>query len=101
VQLGVVSRFCKRTAVPWEVQTSPFSQVAHLSRPHKGSRVIQFLGTYTCHLTYRSFPRLDPPRYSVLSCCGSHIKVCGHRFVGVTNLGMVNELPSAGEASDL
>jgi hypothetical protein len=31
----------------------------------------------------------------------THIKVYGHRFVGVINPGVVNELRSAGEASDL
>jgi hypothetical protein len=33
VQLGGSSLFCKRTAVPRKVWTSPFSQVAHLSQP--------------------------------------------------------------------
>jgi hypothetical protein len=32
-QLGVAFPFCERVAVPCEVCTSPFSQVAHLSQP--------------------------------------------------------------------
>jgi hypothetical protein len=37
----------------------------------------------------------------VFSYCGTHIKVYGHRFVGVINPGVVNELSTAGEALDL
>jgi hypothetical protein len=63
--------------------------------PNKGSRVVHsthnqlshchLLGIYTCHLTYRSFPRLAPhscPKAWCFQLLCTHIKVYGHRLLG-------------------
>jgi hypothetical protein len=58
------------------------------------------LGIYTCHLTCRSVPRLAPTvdlRSGVLAIV-AHIKVYGNRIVGVIKLGVVNNIPNAGQA---
>jgi hypothetical protein len=50
------------------------------------------------------FPGKSPTvalRPSVFSYCSTHIKVYGHRFVGVINPGVANELLTAGEALGL
>jgi hypothetical protein len=113
VQSGVASLFVKEQQSHVRYGPPLLTKMPTFHNPNKGSRVVHsthnqmshchLLSIYTCHLTCRSFPRLAPTvalRSSVFSYCGTHIKLYGHRCVGVTNLGAVNELPTAGEALD-
>jgi hypothetical protein len=82
--------------------------------PNKGSRVVHsthnrmshchLLSIYTCHLTYRSFSRVAPhscPKAGYFQLLQHTHQRIWTKVLGVINLGVVNELPSAGEASDL
>jgi hypothetical protein len=115
VQLGIAFLFVKEQQFHVSYEPPLLAKLPTFHNPNKGSRVVHrmhnwmsycyFLDIYTCYLTCKSFSRLAPPRVAlrlgVFSYCGTHIKVYGHRFVGVINLGAVNKLPTAGEALDL
>jgi hypothetical protein len=105
MQSGIAFLFVKEQQFHARYGPPRLAKLPTFYNPNKDNRVVyrmhnqishcHLLGIYTCHLTCRSFLRLAPhscPKAQCFSYCSTHIKAYGHRFVGVINLGVVNEI---------